>query len=1567
MAETVRIEIPIHVVDKTDPELSNSMNQIKKVDQAMNGVNQSAKGVQNGISSVAKGLKEADQAMESTINSTKKANTHLSKFDQTAEKTQKSLWKWAKEKHQILLEAKDQISPVLATLGSGLKHMESKAWKVTMKAIDLATAPIRGIIHLLTNPVLQMGAVFGISVGLGDTINTYKEFEATMSQVQAISGATGVQLEKLTEKAKEMGATTKFTAAEAGEAFQYMAMAGWDTQQMLDGVDGILNLAAASGEDLGTTSDIVTDALTAFGLKASDATHFSDVLAKAASSANTNVSMMGETFKYAGAMAGTLGYSIEDVGVMIGLMANNGIKASQAGTELNSLFTRLSTNTNGARDAIEKLGIRFYSSSGKARPLAEVMNELRVATADYNDEQKTNLANTIAGQRAQAGLLAILNTSTEDYEKLTEAIYHADGAAAEMSNTMLNNLSGSITLLQSAIDGVKISFGERLSPYVRSLADWLTAQMPAVEQGLDEFMDWFDTKVDRMQRKFHAIADTKEWQGADFFGKVKIAWDEFIVEPFSTWWSSTGKKKLASILSSIGNGIGTGLKCGILALLGIDLSDTTNEAACVGIQFAKGFSEGFDFDFMKSKLWEGIKNLFADAAKLLPGGESAGLSSLFSALLIRKMASPFVGMGMGGFQIGKALFGKGESGKSVMGSLIGQYSLAGEIAGTGMAEGSGLLGLLGKAGLLFGSGATTSTGLIAAGTAGVAGTVAGGASILSGLFDAYQAIHSENKKEKTAYGSSSGLKIGGAAIGAMFGSMILPGLGTAIGTGIGGTLGSLVGNIVKKDYQKREEKEQKELEELQRQAEKGQKILEATGFSMDEMKLKSDALIQAMNDSEVSAEQFIQLFQEECTAVAKGAFGAIALSLEDVKKIASELTFADMADGIERFSQISFETEAAWEHLESSVSHIKKENWNVNLGIQLSDSDKSNYRSEVDNFVKSAQSYLQEKHYEATLALQLLTNEEVDVSGLNRFYGGLKGKIETANEELQRVLSEALADGVISTEDKISVKIGGIEYEMDEASAIAKLQKQITDVTDKVAQAQTEAQFQTLQIRYKDASLNLDSFHAMQKELQANMQAAEEQYSEALTVTLTNLRLELIDGAITAEEYDRAVAEATKGYYAKLDKVYASVSDFSLENIAAAFDTELAGILPELEGTTKEKLEKLLEHALLIQPDVTAWTEPDVIRWMGLDQLELDDVQQTTIAMELKQTAFAMPEGIKEKMLQDYKNVVPTKEELMAAIDFTEFSYEEWESLLNFLDPSEAGQFFSGITDKVQPLVDADAKEFEALCENYATVLSHALEKNKDLDVLTRFKEEYMGDFFQDMAGQGPISNPYYETLLEEYRTAGTNWGDAMNTGVIDSLSSGSSRIRMTAEQSISSAFQNPFYVTAQINVTGKHTLMDGYFSQNVPVTGHALGGYVGGKQLSWIGEEGPEAIIPLIPSRRQRAFQLYEQVGDILGIAKNATGGIVNYTNIGNVTGDEFVQQEPISIAGVQQTADAGVQVNVQMSPEIHITCSENQSEDSILEVIRKHMKEMADELGGELAERLELVLSNMPRKGVS
>ena len=325
-------------------------------------------------------------------------------------------------------------------------------------------------------------------------VKTAADFEAAMSEVGAISGASGEDMAKLTAKAKEMGATTAFSASESAEAMKYMAMAGWKTADMTEGIAGIMNLAAASGEDLATTSDIVTDGLTAFGMAAKESGRFADVMAATSSNANTNVALMGETFKYCASTAGAMGYSIEDISVAIGIMGNAGIKGSMAGTTLKNTIANLAKPTDAQAAVMKKLGISLTDSSGNMKSFAEVMDNLRSSFSGLSETEKAAAATTLAGKESMAGLLTIVNASTEDFDKLTAAINGSSGSAEEMAAKMLDNLNGQLTLLKSAVEGIAITIGNKLMPYVKTAVSWVQKAADYInnlnDAQLDNIIKW---------------------------------------------------------------------------------------------------------------------------------------------------------------------------------------------------------------------------------------------------------------------------------------------------------------------------------------------------------------------------------------------------------------------------------------------------------------------------------------------------------------------------------------------------------------------------------------------------------------------------------------------------------------------------------------------------------------------------------------------------------------------------------------------------------------------------------------------------------------------------------------------------------------------------------------------------------------------------------------------------------------------------------------------------------------------------------------------------------------------
>ena len=320
-------------------------------------------------------------------------------------------------------------------------------------------------------------------------VKTASDFDSAMSKVAAVSGATGDDLQALRDKAREMGSKTKFSASEAAEAMNYMAMAGWKTNDMLSGIDGIMNLAAASGEDLATTSDIVTDALTAFGLTAQDSGHFADVLAAASSNANTNVSMLGESFKYCAPIAGALGFSCEDTAEALGLMANAGIKSTQSGTSMRSIMTALSGNVKFCSAAFGEMEIATSNSDGSMRSLSDILADCRVAFDQMSESEKASAAETLVGKNAMSGFLALMNAAPADIDKLSGAIANCDGTSLSMAETMQDNLAGQLTILKSQLEELAISFGGILMPVIRDIitkiqgfVDKLNALDPATKQ-----------------------------------------------------------------------------------------------------------------------------------------------------------------------------------------------------------------------------------------------------------------------------------------------------------------------------------------------------------------------------------------------------------------------------------------------------------------------------------------------------------------------------------------------------------------------------------------------------------------------------------------------------------------------------------------------------------------------------------------------------------------------------------------------------------------------------------------------------------------------------------------------------------------------------------------------------------------------------------------------------------------------------------------------------------------------------------------------------------------------------
>lgn len=453
----------------------------------------------------------------------KRLNTEMKSYQkelQALEQKQRSEQGVTNEEKARMNELRDSIARCATQLGTYRSAQSILRTDINQTSRELNEE--RDAVNGVSDAAASFGDVLkaniisdAIHTGLQKTVELLKsaasycykvgtDFESGMSQVEAISGASASQLEQLTNKAKELGHSTKFTATQVANAMNYMAMAGWDAEQMLSGIDGVLSLAAASGGDLGETSDIVTDALTAFGLKAEDVGHFSDVLAAASASANTNVSMLGESFKYVAPLAGTMGYTIDEVAENLGIMANSGIKASTAGTSMRTMLTNLTSGVTLTSAAFGEMKISAANADGSMKGLNALLGELRTAFSQMTDEEKTMNASAIAGDRALSGFLALMNAGADDVNKLRGAIENCDGAAKSMAETMGNNLAGQVTIMESALEGLGIAvydkFGGALKDVVEIFTDCFSDMTESVEGGeLNE-------SISHLADSFHSAA-----------------------------------------------------------------------------------------------------------------------------------------------------------------------------------------------------------------------------------------------------------------------------------------------------------------------------------------------------------------------------------------------------------------------------------------------------------------------------------------------------------------------------------------------------------------------------------------------------------------------------------------------------------------------------------------------------------------------------------------------------------------------------------------------------------------------------------------------------------------------------------------------------------------------------------------------------------------------------------------------------------------------------------------------------------------------------------------------------
>lgn len=1581
MAETIRIEIPVDVIDNTGSGTAGVTRNLTSMERAFERAERTAQrferrsgvaaeieiGADDNATPVLSAVENATEQIDgetaqvevsvddSATQVVGAASDAVENFDgtsgdaeigaddnatQTIRVASDAVENFDGTSGDAEIGASDEATPVIREAEDEAEKWAGSSYNAVIGVVDAATAPISQLANAVKNPVVQGASLIGASFGVADSVNSFQDFESMMSQVKAISGATGEEFEALKTKAQEMGASTKFTATESAEAFNYMAMAGWKTNAMLDGISGIMNLAAASGEDLGTTSDIVTDALTAFGLQASDSTHFADVLAQDSANANTNVGMLGESFKYVAPVAGAMNYSVEDTSLALGLMANASIKGSMAGTSLKTSLANMAAPTKSMSEAMEKYGISLTDSEGNMKSLKGVMDNLRSSLGGLSETEQTAAASTIFGKESMAGMLAIINASTQDYNKLAEAVNNADGASQDMADTMLDNLKGSFTLMQSAIEGTENALGERLSPYLRGIADGIADAMPAVTEKINGIMDVVDEKAAGIKRKFTDMTSSMEWKNADTFGKLDIAWDTMIAEPFMEWASGDGAQMMSA-------GLGT---------------------------------------------------LFSSAATILPGGKKAGLSSILSTMLLAKGTTSLIGTAR---SVGETL--------APIASGISNIATAARTAPS-IGAFFGDLGAMVPTAAKFGLAA-------AAITVAVVG--------IKAAVDKYNQVQLDNSLEEH-FGN---IKLSADEIKDVASGILNQKYLTNVELALNEVQNadnlrdeaqkaleandvlefkSRVGITLTPDEQQDYtdnidtfvESKVKELESrtfaahihvqtylrgtvegdtLAKDIENWARAdnLELSNLSSQLSQKVSEALADGIID--VDEEQAISALQEKMNNItARWKESEAQAQWDWINQKYGKLSAADLTSGsfTDLVEEMRSQRETAMESVQSDVTQWYAELNAMEKSGRITAAQNQHYQEMTGWYVRG------QEGSELSKSLQLGSNT------LNDAYGDkITGNIQKLTESAQIALKSAetsLQEGSYgmlgNTFDSLFQSLDnghgflGIGADADQSALNELYQSMKPDVSSmqslidqyrESGQAIPQSLMDGFNEAIKVGAAAGDEDAAWQNYANQIMESGSEEMKSVLTDP-NNPMYESVRATLPEQfrdAIDRATADTTDNEIT-LEGLKASVDgdvDIDKDAWVSAMNEKL-GDLATTEEVTAEGAKIKIEagdclwdigNALGVDwhkiAEENGIEEPYIIHpgdeiTISMDTLKAEvngDAAQAAIsdAMSALTTEGAEFSVTAEGVKVDLSNVEVDSESATAQIEAA-LGMESGTLAANDITVT------SGATVTIpQELVNVDTSGIQSATESQTE--TEPVETNTTANV-------NITDATTDASGAKEQAQSEVESTFSESMPADGH------TDVTLDQTNNAAEVYSAVAGEVQSTFSNPIPASCTVNVTlnwhitnpsaGITTSGRGS-SVTATIAGNAEGSIVTGPLLSWVGEDGPEAIIPLGSKRRDRGMDLWLQAGRALGVKEYADGGMIGDVPLSGGSSD--------STSGDSSGSGDKGQVVINMNPVFNI--NGNSGNDTV-NTIKEKLKELINEMSGELATRLLESYANMP-----
>lgn len=760
-AETFRITEELVVEDRTGQGFESASKRVSAFDKVIDKMQERLKRV-------------TGSRWDLTVDAVDKATQVINSVENRIAKTVGKAWNFT-------VGAVDKASTVLSAVENKLHGAAGKAWDIVVGIKDTFTAPFRGILNLLKNPLVQAGAFLGVSFGIKDIAETGMSFESAMSQVAATMGTTVDQIGNLQATAQEMGATTAFTATQAAEGLNVLAMAGLKAEEQIAAIPDVLNLASAGAISLESAASYAVGTVKGFSDSMENAQYYVDLIAKGSTLANTSLAGLGEAFSTSASEANRYHQSADSLMISLLRLAEQNITGAEASTMLSRAMADIYDPSDAAQKALKRLGIEAYTGEGKARDFNDIVNELNASLSQMSDEQANATVSTIFDSYGAKAFGKMIITTTDKLAEFEEGLDSAFGSAAAQAATQLDNLAGDMTLLQSAADGVKLTISSRLSPYLRTFVQWLTGKMPDLETAAGRAIDFVEGKIADLRATIEEFTSSDEWANADIWGKITIAWDKIIAEPFSAWWNSTGKPWLTEKVAGFGATLGSGITAGLLALLGFDASGAVADGVSIGASFIEGFKSGFDMDRIGEAIteWASDHKGIVAAAGIVAGGK-----------LIGGFAKAF------------------QTGKSILGDITGLFG-SGSSGGTSGGLGAALKGFSAStmtvtAGTVIVNGSSTSNAVRSA----VQSATGGGGLALPGASSAAPlALPGTTGGQLALPGATGGTAAAGGltSAGSWLSKLLTMGSSSSVvgadGTllavqgGVGGTLGNVAGAL----------------------------------------------------------------------------------------------------------------------------------------------------------------------------------------------------------------------------------------------------------------------------------------------------------------------------------------------------------------------------------------------------------------------------------------------------------------------------------------------------------------------------------------------------------------------------------------------------------------------------------------------------------------------------------------------------------------------------------------------------------------------------------------------------